>query len=213
MLTNKYPGLFIVLEGLDGSGLSTQSMEIRRRLRKLNLKSYQTQEPTDNIIGGLARGVLTGLLELEPEGLQLLFSTDRNHHTSSKIIPMLKSGGIVVCDRYFWSTVAFGSISVDKKWLLEINKHVLKPDLVVVLKVPPKECIKRMSKSRYDYELFEKLSKLKSVWKTYDWLHKNNKKNSVIIDGTDSIEKVTDNIITEILKIPKAKRMIKKKKQ
>jgi dTMP kinase len=111
MKKNKYPGLLIAMEGLDGSGLSTQTKRVVEVFRKNDTGVYLTKEPTNNVIGGLVRGVLSGVYELEPEAVQLLFSADRSHHLSREIIPMLKGGNTVVCDRYVWSTIAFGSLN------------------------------------------------------------------------------------------------------
>jgi len=110
MRTNPYPGLLIDLEGLDGSGVSTQVSLLKKALRAKGEAAYVTKEPTDNLIGGLIRGALTKVYQLPPEALQLLFVADRSHHLAREIVPILKNGGILITDRFLWSTIAFGSL-------------------------------------------------------------------------------------------------------
>ena len=141
-------GKFIVIEGLDGSGATTQVELLVNYLKEKGLEVYSTKEPTDNVIGGLIRGALTGVYKLPDTSLQLLFSADRGHHLSRFIEPALNRGFWVVCDRYMWSTVSFGSITLDKNWLLDLQKFFRIPDLSIFLDVDPKECIKRIKKAR-----------------------------------------------------------------
>ncbi len=210
MKKNKYPGLFIALEGLDGSGLTTQSGRLVEHFIRNGTKAYLTKEPTDNVVGGLIRGALSDVYKLPPEALQLLFAADRGHHLAREIIPILKQGRVVVCDRYFWSTVAFGSLAVDRKWLLEINKHYIFPDILILLKVPPKVCVERIKRNRFDFELFEKVEQLRKVWKTYDWLGKKFKNKGVkVVDGVGTIEDVGDRIIEIISRNYKVRRFTK----
>lgn len=216
MKKNKYPGLFIVVDGLDGSGLSTQTALIRDFFRQAGVNgqtgvnTYLTKEPTDNIIGGLIRGTLSGIYKLQPEAVQLLFSADRSHHLSRKIIPMLEGGNVVVCDRYLWSTVAFGLLKLERKWLLELNKYAILPDISIFLKVSPWECVRRISRDRFDFELFEKTRELTKVWKTYEWLARKFDKKVTIVDGKGEIEEVFERITKVILRNSKAKKIIKK---
>jgi dTMP kinase len=209
MRRNKYQGLFIAVEGLDGSGLSTQANLLKDHFRQNGTETYLTKEPTDNVIGGLIRGVLSGVYKLQPEAMQLLFSADRSHHLNREVIPMLKKKSVVVCDRYLWSTVAFGSTQLDKKWLLEINKHAVVPDITIILKVPPKVCIKRLAKDRFNFELYEKLNELKKVWSIYQWLANKFDKDIVVVDGEGKIEEIHGKVIDTVLKNSKAKKMIR----
>ena len=179
-----------MIEGLDGSGSTTQVNLVADFLRLNGLKSFATKEPTDNVIGGLIRGTLTGVYKLPPFSLQLLFSADRGHHLQRVIKPKLKEGVIVISDRYMWSTVAYGSVDIDRNWLLEMQKYFLKPDMTIFLKVEPKKCVSRIARNRYDMELFEKEDKLKKVWQTYLWLAKKFPKDIKIIDGEGTEKEV-----------------------
>ena len=93
-------GKFIVFEGLDGSGLSTQSTMLKEYLLKIGRKTVLTKEQTDNFIGGLIKSSLKEQIRISPLTLQLMFVADRSHHLDSEIEPALKEGKIVISDRY-----------------------------------------------------------------------------------------------------------------
>ena len=194
-------GKFIVIEGLDGSGATTQVQMVIEYLRGRGVDAYSTKEPTDNVIGGLIRGALSGVFKLPDTSLQLLFSADRGHHISRFIEPVLNDGSWVVCDRYLWSTVAFGSISMNRKWLLELQKYFRTPELSIFLKVDPKECVLRIKEDRYDLELFEKEEKLRKVWNTYAWLARKHPANIKIVNGNVGRDKVSARIIKHVEKL------------
>src|SRR3989338_8854070 len=112
MEQNKYLGKFIVLEGLDGSGQSTQAANLvdflnaaAEKLRPGCAGAHLTKEPTNNLIGGLIRAQLTSEWKTKAECLQLLFAADRAHHLEKTVAPLLEKGIWVVSDRYFFSTI------------------------------------------------------------------------------------------------------------
>lgn len=201
MQKNTYPGKFIVFEGLDGSGQSTQVELLTKFLAHQTQKKlfkhkgvHVTKEPTPGLIGGLIRAQLTNVWKSSPEALQLLFAADRLYHLEKEVVPLLKKGITVISDRYFFSTIAFGSADIqDKPWLLSVNDKALVPDIVLLLKVSPRTCIKRIHASRHSIELFEKEKVLTKVWETYAWLAKKYHYTKVI-DGEQSVEKVTQDI-------------------
>ncbi|MEK7503732.1 MAG: dTMP kinase [Patescibacteria group bacterium] len=197
MIKNPYQGKFIVFEGLDGSGSTTQASKLREWLNKIGKElvlgrpqAHLTKEPTNNIIGGLIRGQLTGDWKTRPECLQLLFAADRSHHLEKEVIPLLKDGATVISDRYFFSTIAFGATEIaDKEWLAEINKPFLLPDLTFLIKVSPKVCLQRIKGDRFSVELFEKEESLTKVWQNYEELAEKFA-DVYIIDGEKSIEEI-----------------------
>lgn len=209
MKRNPHQGLFVVFEGLDGSGQSTQADMLKTRLADDGYLAHETKEPTNNIIGGLIRGQLTGDWQSSMECLQLLFAADRAHHLDREIIPILKDGKIVICDRYFMSTVAFGSLDLEKEWLLELNRKFIYPDLVFLLKVPPKLCVERMQSSRFEVELFEKEEKLKRVWSAYEFLNKKFS-NVYVLDGTQSRAQIAGEVFEIVKKKLKSKNIPRK---
>ncbi len=201
MEKNRKRGKFIVFEGLDGSGQSTQAEKLVNFLRKKRIKVHLTKEPTNSLIGGLIRGQLQGDWKSSQECLQLLFAADRAHHLEREVVPHLEKGITVVSDRYFFSSVAFGSLEIDDwNWLKVINKRFMMPDVVFYLKTSPKTCIKRISENRFSFELFEKEKKLEIIEKTYKWLLKEYDFFETI-DGEKSIDDVANEIKREVLSI------------
>ncbi len=199
-------GMFIVLEGLDGSGTSTQCDLLKNYLTIKGLKVLVTKEPTNNLIGGLIRGVLTKDWSINPEGLQLLFCADRAHHLEKEIIPALEKGTTVICDRYLFSTLAFGALDCDLEWLKLLNQNFLLPDLAFVLDVDPSLSVQRMSQSRERFELFEEEQKLQRVSENYKLLvqqysqltiiNGQREKEAVLIDIVGKVEELLANKIS-----------------
>ena len=184
---------FIVFEGLDGSGQSTQADILAAQLNS-DKKSIVTKEPTNNLIGGLIRAQLTKEWSSTQECLQLLFAADRAHHIERIIEPALAKGLNVVCDRYMFSSIAFGAVSADKKWLQQINSKFRIPDHTFYLDVAPEVCISRMEKSRFEFELFEQKEYLTKVRENYLQLAKEYE-NFHVIDGDRHKEDVHNDII------------------
>ena len=197
-------GKFIVFEGLDGSGQSTQIARLEKYLRSQKKKVHVTTEPTNNIIGGLIRGVLTHQWKISNTGLQLLYAADRAHHLESEVMPALETGNSVISSRYYFSTFAFGSLNNDVLWLEKINEKFPNPDITFFIRVSPRECMRRINGSRFRKELFEKEKKLKEIIKVYDKISKSKKyKNFYVINGEQSVEKVSEDINKIIDKILK----------
>ena len=193
-------GLFIAIEGLDGAGTTTQADQINKVLNSRGEKIYITREPTDSMIGGLIRSLLKGHWKTTPEGTQLLFAADRAYHLEKEIIPILNKGVTVITDRYYFSSIAYGSVDIeDEDWIANINSKFLQPDLVVYIKVSAEEALHRIEIGRYSQmELFEKKESLIKVASTYDRLAEK-LDYFVTIDGTQPKKKVTEDIL-EILK-------------
>jgi dTMP kinase len=206
MQKNTYPGKFIVFDGLDGSGIGTQTGKLGdflnlpdQKLKFGHTGVYLTKEPTSSLIGGLIRSQLSHEWRSSQECLQLLFSADRAHHLEKEIIPLLEKGVIVICDRYFFSTVAYGSLDInDKEWLLNLNKNFLLPDLTFFLKVSPKICIERIQKSRFGITLFEQEAKLREVWKSFEILAKEFENIHIII-GERPVDKIHQEIVEVVI--------------
>lgn len=185
--------LFIVFEGLDGSGSTTQAKLLCEKLKTHNQPVHHTSEPTNRKIGTLLREFLQGQGLLSPEGLQLLFCADRADHLKNEIELDLKQGVSVVCDRYILSTLAFGSLDLDLNWLKNLNLKFRKPDLTFLLQVHPSECIKRIESRGNQKELFEKQEVLEKVWQNYKSLAEN-ENDICIINGERNKEEVASEI-------------------
>ncbi len=161
-------GRFIVLEGLDGSGISTQAARLESYLKSKRLKTLLTKEPTTGLIGGMIREALKEDWSTSFKSLQLLFCADRAKHLEEEIEPALSNGRMVVCDRYLFSTLAFGFASgVDFQWLFNVNKVFRMPDLTIFIDIPPDVSFSRIESGREKRELFEKREALNKVRKAY----------------------------------------------
>lgn len=192
--------MFIVFEGLDGSGSSTQAALLAANLQQMGKAVVQTKEPTTGTIGKLVREYLQHKHDTSPLALQLLFASDREDHLHQLVRPSLQTGEIVISDRYLYSSIAFGSHS-DKEfeWLSELYEDFLTPDIIFLLKVPPAECIKRIEGRGSEKELFEKEETLTRVWKNYEKLAKEYPFIHVI-DGMQSIEAIEKEIFDIVKK-------------
>jgi len=204
MFKNKYPGKFIAIEGIDGSGSTTQSDMICRELKADKKSCFLTQEPTNYIIGNILRGYLSGEFKTDNQTyLQLLFAADRAAHLEHEIIPRLKKGINVLTDRYFLSSLAYGSLDIDDTdWLYQINNQFLLPDLTILIKVPIKVALKRIKDERTGIEMFEKEASLSKVWNAYETLSQKYP-NIKIVDGEKDVYEIHKQIEPMINRIIK----------
>jgi dTMP kinase len=186
---------FIVFEGIDGSGQSTQAELLRDFLLENGYEVILTHEPTlDSEAGRKAYRVLNKEINVSLKELQELITKDRKEHLENTIIPTLKEGKVVISDRYFFSTFAYGgSGGLGLDWLIEINSSYLYPDIVFLLKVSPKVSIDRIFKRGKKVSIFEKKEKLEAIWNLYKTLPKRFK-NINVINGEKSVKKVFEDI-------------------
>jgi len=169
-------GIFIVLEGIDGAGKSTQARLLAKWFEKRGYDVVLTKEPTDTAFGKLIRRlVLTGGKEgiidgakISHEAEALLFAADRAEHVKKLIEPSLKAGKVVISDRYFYSSLAYQwARGLDLDWLINLNKFAIRPDLVILLDLPVKESMKRINGRQLKSE-FDKIVELqKKVRENY----------------------------------------------
>lgn len=192
-------GPFVVFEGIDGSGTTTQADRVSEYLNSRGIPTHLTSEPTNSLIGGLIRSSLKKHWSISPEGLQLLFAADRAHHLETEILPILEKGKVVITDRYYFSSIAYGSVGVsDKEWLFDINKLFIKPDLVIYIRISTEKAMQRIEKGRHgEMELFEQKEKLASVIAQYERLVQEFDY-FVVVDGEHPRGKVTENILNAL---------------
>jgi len=152
--------MFIVLEGIDGCGKTTQARLLYEWFMNEKYNVFLTAEPTDNRIGKFIKEILSSEEILSPETLSLLFSADRYEHIKQEIEPALKDNKIVISERYYYSTIAYQSAQgVDMKWLKEINSFAMKmkPDLAIFLDIRPELATPKIrEKDRKFREIMEK---------------------------------------------------------
>jgi dTMP kinase len=190
-------GKFVVFEGIDAAGMSTQVYRLNNFIKMQGLPCVMTKEPTDNLIGGVIRAALRKEWKTDIRTLQLLFSADRSHHLKTIVEPALEAGKWVISDRYFLSTIAYGSLELDKKWLRQVSKEFPVPDFAFVIDVPPEVSLDRVDKSRALNELFEEKEKLQKIRKNYLELAEELKGegwNIHLLNGTKPIEEVHEEV-------------------
>ena len=184
-------GAFIVLEGGDGSGKTTQARVLCSALRREGYKIHPTAEPSRSIVGRLIRRRILHGKKTRPEVEALLFAADRFLHLESEILPALAVGRIVVCDRYIYASFAYqGAQGVDSQWLQEINRFAIKPDLALYLDVPAETGMGRIRRKK---SLLEKLELQERVREQYLKLAETGE--LTLVDGTQPIKKVGENVL------------------
>ena len=202
--------LFIVFEGLDGSGKSTQISMLRDKLKLMGRKVYVTAEPTNSATGGLIRDTLSNNYKREPSELASLFLTDRIAHNVNPvwgIQKFLKEGTDIICDRYYYSSFAYQGLGTDMQWIMDMNLNcpqIIKPDLCIYLDVDPKRCKKRVDSERAHLEIFENDEKVmeKTRIQFFEVFKKLNSIDNIkIVDANRPLNVVSDEILTIVMKL------------
>jgi dTMP kinase len=155
-------GRFVVLEGLDGAGTTTQARLLAERIRLSGRRVHLTAEPSGGPVGSLVRQVLTGRIRgagdapFDPAALALLFAADRKDHYATEIGPKLAEGLDVVCDRFTLSSLAYqGAHLGDMRWVEALNREAAPSDAVVFLRCRPEVALRRRFAASVDREIFE----------------------------------------------------------
>ncbi len=180
-------GKFIVFEGLDGAGKTTQIKLLAEKIRREGSEVFVTAEPTGFETGREIREVLAGKIRKNPFELAAMFVLDRITHNSAPggISDMLESGTDIICDRYYYSNLAYQGYLTDYEWVRAMNlacPQIRKPDLCIFLDLEPEESLRRIGETRDGRDIYENLEALTRVRETFG---------KVIIDLKD-----TDNIVT-----------------
>ncbi len=185
--------VFIVLEGIDGSGTTTQSKLLSDKLASHSIEHLLTAEPTDGEVGRFIRSALSGDCQLSSRALQLLFFADREEHLQNTILPALEAQKTVVTDRYFLSTVAYASVGGDRSLFTNIAEYFLEPDLTIYLDLSPSTAIERILQRGEAKEIFEKEELLVKIAQAYaQEMERTPAEKKLIIDGTLPIAAVAD---------------------
>ena len=168
----KERGQFIVFEGIDGSGKSTQIKMLSAYLSEKGICCYQTREPTDSPFGCLVHTCMTGRVQTDERAIAALFAADRLDHIFNEVNGIKKKldeGVSVLCDRYYLSSFAYNGGLVPTEWVIALNaqaRDALRPDLTVFLDVLPEEGMTRVER-RGDRERYEKLEFQRKLRENY----------------------------------------------
>lgn len=205
---NEYPGKFIVIEGIDGSGKTTQAHIVAEKLPN----AVYTKEPTAGPIGQFIRQGIAGGGNLPPAALQHLLSADRAVH-EEEVKKLLQEGKTVVSDRYLWSSVAYGmadregtdyndgEVLLVAQSILSMYHQFLLPDITIYLTASIDTVMKRIDEMGKEREMYEHRDKLELIKKGYDWLLTQFPKEIVTINGEQEVNKVTADILEKVSSI------------
>ncbi|MBU2037424.1 dTMP kinase [Patescibacteria group bacterium] len=199
MKLNLYQGKFFVFEGLNGSGKSEQAGLLKEYFDKRDESALLTKEPTQwTVAGQKIKDALVGKISIAPLQLQELFAQDRAEHLCEIVIPALQRGAIVISDRYVFSSMAFGALSVPIRALFKLNENFICPNKVFLLRVSPEECLRRIAKRGTVIRIFEELKKMHRIRNNYERLaHFEPLENFfVVIDGEKGIEEIHQEIVS-----------------
>lgn len=200
-------GIFITFEGIEGSGKTTQESYLLKNLKE-GLKVLYTYEPGDTEAGRHIRKILLNSeIKINPLCELLLYFADRVQHIEEKIKPCIESGFIVICDRFTDSTLVYQGyargISIDL--IKQLNKIVLDefmPDLTVLLDCPANIGLKRNQKiNKKDRFEMENLAFHEKVRQGYLKLVELYKKRFFVLDATESIDKIAEDIYRKVKSI------------
>ena len=162
-------GFLLALEGVDGSGKTTQAQLLAVSLMQQGREVVLTQEPTNGPVGQKLRHYLHGpTRHLSPSEELDLFLADRREHVETLIKPALAGGRMVITDRYYYSTVAYqGALGLDPKEILAANETFApKPDLVFLLLMPVSQALERLQRKRQVSELLPYLQRVAAIYET-----------------------------------------------
>lgn len=193
-------GVLIVFEGTDGTGKSTQLSLLAQYLQDNNFPVVTTREPTEGKYGQQIRKLYLQRDSYTPREELELFLADRKEHVDNFIIPSLACGKIVLCDRYFLSTIAYqGAIGFDIDELISLNNFAPDPDMALLFHAPVDTSLKRITDGRRetlnDFEQIENLQKVSSIFDSLSmpFIHK--------INAQGAIEDVHAKVLSLVLPV------------
>ena len=201
---------FIVFEGIDGAGKSTQIRLLTEALAARGIKTHNSAEPTSYPTGKAIREVLSGRVKVTDDELAVMFANDRaNHNTNEEngIKSLLESGITAISDRYYYSSLAYQGVQIGLPRVMQLNLEnpdIRRPDLCIFLDLEPEESLKRIEARHMSAEIFETYEYLDKTRKTFvgviDLLCERGE-NIVCIDASGSVEEIAEAVLSATLKL------------
>jgi dTMP kinase len=196
-------GRLIVLEGIDGSGTTTQTERLVEHLRRRGRTAVSTREPSAGPVGRLLREVLLGHhrisrdVSLDGRTMALLFAADRFDHLQREVEPLLAAGNDVVSDRYLMSSLAYQAEEADRAWVALLARGIRPPDLTILLDIPIEVAAQRRLLAGRPEERYDADSYLSRVADNYRRLARADA-SAVILDGSAAREDVADAVVAAV---------------
>ena len=194
-------GRFVVLEGIDGSGTTTQAARLAASLRAAGHAVVSTREPSDGPLGVVLRQALTRrLVGLSDQALALLFAADRLDHLASVVEPALAEGKVVVSDRYVLSSLAYQGMRLPLSWVETLNTAARPADLTLYLEVDPRTAARRRQGRGGAAELFDADEVQRAVARAYGRVvRKHARAQRVVrVDGRAAPDEVAREILSRV---------------
>lgn len=207
-MENKVLKNFIVFEGIDGAGTSTQIKILSERADSDDF--FLTAEPTSGETGKFLRRMLKGDIKLDARTTAFLFAADRNEHLYGKdenlglgIVEKAKNGKIVVSDRYLFSNLAYQSVTCGEELPKMLNSTFPLPEILFFFQIDPNVALKRVESRNGTREIYERLDYLCRTENQYekvisDYEKQNSGMKIIRLDASKSVEKVADKINSEL---------------
>lgn len=202
-------GRFIVFEGIDGAGKTTQAKILAKRLEDMGKRVYMTAEPTTLPSGKALREVLSGSVVKSDAEIAAMFVLDRIAHNvdiESGIEKMISEGTVIICDRYYYSSLAYQGSAVDYEWVKSMNvscPDIRHPDICVFLDLTPEESMKRISRGRETTEIYENTDTLRRVRESFMRVIEDvgGQDRIAVVDASSDIEQIAERIFEAVSKI------------
>ncbi len=196
-------GRFIVFEGIDGAGKTTQIELLERYLKDRGRRVYRTAEPTESVSGGLLRDALGGVSRRTSCEMAALFVLDRIFHNVNPINgieKMLADGVDVICDRYYYSSLAYQGSETDFEWVRAMNLNcpeIRRPDLCIFLDLTPEASMARIEGGRVTHEIYETVEKLTRVRdRFFEVLESLGERDRIcVVDASRTVEEIHSDIV------------------
>lgn len=195
-------GKFIALEGIDGSGKSSQIGRLVQRIEGLGLRCRADREPTGGPVGSLIRQIFTGRVTADNRVIAALYAADRIDHLVNEVDGLcaaIEQGITVVSDRYYFSSYAYHSVDIDMDWVIGANAlsaDLLRPTVTIFLDVPVETAVERIRQNRFVEEIFDGEDRLRQTRALYFKAFERLKdvENVVVVDGSGAQEQVAERI-------------------
>ena len=196
-------GRFIVFEGIDGAGKSTQINALSARLLAMGHKVHHTAEPTTLDTGRMLRAALGGKEARSPAEMAALFTLDRIAH-NKEINAALEAGQDVICDRYYYSSLAYQGSLCDFEWVRHMNCNcpdIRRPDLCVFLDLSPKAALARIASRGEATEIYEKEETLTLFRQTFMKVFDSLPDRVAVVDASGTADEVAALVLRAVQEI------------
>lgn len=202
-------GKLIVFEGIDGAGKTTQIDLLTRRLQAEGRRVYRTAEPTESVTGGLLRDALGGISKRTPAEMAALFVLDRIFHNTNPVNgfeAILSQGIDIICDRYYYSSLAYQGCETDEQWVRDMNlscPEIRRPDICIFLDLTPQQSMERIGKGRVTVEIYENEERLTRVRNRFLRVIEDLKATEriCVVNAARSVEEIHEEIAALVAKI------------